>query len=149
MPAFRRILIATDGSAPSRKAVKAGVAFAKSVGASVTAYHALEAIPGYAMGDGGGLVPSAFEALEKQARAEAERHLARVAKAAKAAHVPCEAYITRPGTAYRGIVDAARKKKCGLIFMGSHGRGGFASLILGSVALKVLSHAKVPVVVYR
>lgn len=149
MPVFTNILIATDGSAQSRKAVKAGVAFAKSVGATVTACYALEVAQPYAPGDGIFLDPSAFETFEKQARAEGEKHLALVAKAAKAAHLPCEAYITRSATVYRGIIDAARRKRCDVIFTGSHGRGGLASLILGSCTQKVLSHTKLPVVVYR
>jgi nucleotide-binding universal stress UspA family protein len=52
-------------------------------------------------------------------------------------------------TAYEGIVNAAKRKKCDAIFMASHGRGGVGSLILGSVTQRVLSHSKVPVVVYR
>jgi nucleotide-binding universal stress UspA family protein len=63
--------------------------------------------------------------------------------------VPCETYITTPPTPYEGIIDAAKKKKCDLIFMASHGRGEFASLIVGSVTQKVLAHSKLPVVVYR
>jgi nucleotide-binding universal stress UspA family protein len=52
-------------------------------------------------------------------------------------------------TPYQGIIDAARKRKCDVIFMASHGRGEFASLILGSVTQKVLAKSKVPVIVYR
>jgi nucleotide-binding universal stress UspA family protein len=50
---------------------------------------------------------------------------------------------------YQGIIDAAKKQKCDVIFMASHGRGGAASLLLGSVTLKVLAHSKIPVLVFR
>ena len=70
-------------------------------------------------------------------------------KVAKAAGVSCETMMTKPSTAYQGIIDAARRRKCDVIFMASHGRGELASLILGSVTQKVLAHSKVPVLVYR
>jgi nucleotide-binding universal stress UspA family protein len=57
--------------------------------------------------------------------------------------------MSRPVTAYEGIVNAAKRKKCDAIFIASHGRGGVGSLILGSVTQRVLAHSKVPVVVYR
>jgi nucleotide-binding universal stress UspA family protein len=57
--------------------------------------------------------------------------------------------MTTPGSPWKGIVDTARRKKCGLIFMASHGRGKIATLLLGSVTQKVLAHSKIPVLVYR
>lgn len=149
MPSFRNVLIATDGSARSRRATRAGVAFAKAVGATVIAYHALELVRPHALAEGAALDPSGFEAFEEQAEARAAKHLARVAKAASAAHVRCETYLTRPVTAYLGIIDAAKRKKCDVIFMASHGRGALAALILGSVTQQVLAHSKLPVIVYR
>jgi nucleotide-binding universal stress UspA family protein len=63
--------------------------------------------------------------------------------------VPFEGLITKPPTAYEGIIDAAKKKKCDAIFMASHGRGELKTLLLGSVTQKVLSHSKLPVIVFR
>jgi nucleotide-binding universal stress UspA family protein len=57
--------------------------------------------------------------------------------------------MTKPATPAHGIVDAARKKRCDVIFMASHGRGEFAALVLGSVTQKVLARSKVPVLVFR
>jgi nucleotide-binding universal stress UspA family protein len=57
--------------------------------------------------------------------------------------------MTKPETPAEGIIAAARKRKCDVIFMASHGRGEFASLVLGSVTQKVLARSKVPVLVYR
>ena len=71
------------------------------------------------------------------------------AQACKAAGVRCETVMTTPARPYQGIVDAARKKKCDMILMSSHGRGELATLVLGSVTQKVLAHSKIPVLVYR
>ena len=57
--------------------------------------------------------------------------------------------MTKASTAYEGIVDAAKKRKCDVIFMASHGRRGLSRLMMGSVTHKVLTHSKIPVVVYR
>jgi len=144
---FKHLLLPTDGSPLAKKAVKAGIALAKEIGAKVTVYYALEAIPPYAAG--GFVPPSVLELAEAGVRKQAQKHLDEAAKIARAAAVPCELQITKPEAAYRGIVDVAKKKSCDVIFMASHGRGGLASLILGSVTLKVLAHSKIPVVVFR
>ena len=144
---FKHILIPTDGSPLSKKAVKAGVAFAKELGAKVTVYHALEVVPPYS--ERGFVPPSALEPFEAAARKQAQKYLDGAARIARAAAVPCESQISRPVTVYKGIVDTAKKKKCDVIFIASHGRGELVSLILGSVTVKVLAHSKIPVVVFR
>ena len=127
----------------ARKAVKAGIAFAKEFGAKVTTYHAVEVVPLYA--DGGFVPPSVLKQFEKQA----QKYLEEATKVAQAADVPCDSQISSPMTVYLGIIDTAKKKKCDVIFMASHGRGGLASLVLGSVTLKVLAHSKIPVMGFR
>jgi nucleotide-binding universal stress UspA family protein len=146
---FKRILIPTDGSTLSRRAAKAGIRFAKAVGARVIAYHGTETNLPYLAGDGTLIDATLIETLEKTARQRGARYVAEVAKAARAAGVACETYVTRPVTPSQGIIGAAKRKKCDAIFMASHGRGGVASLILGSVAQSVLAHSRIPVVVYR
>ena len=146
---FKSIIIPTDGSALARKAVKAGVALAKELGAKVTAYYALEAFQPYVYGDGYVIDTATIKSFEERAREVGQRYLAEVEKVAKGAGVECDTLMTKPATAYQGIIDAAKKKKCDAIFMASHGRGELASLILGSVTQKVLAHSKIPVVVYR
>ena len=146
---FRHVLIPTDGSARSRKAARAAIAFAKAMGAKVTAYHGLEMNPSYFGGDGMALDPSLLDTIEKQARKQAQKYVTDVAKAARTAGVACETYVTKPALSYEGVISAAKKRKCDVIFMASHGRGELASLILGSVTQKVLAHSKLPVVVYR
>jgi nucleotide-binding universal stress UspA family protein len=146
---FKQILIPTDGSALARKAVKAGIALAKDLGAKVTAYYALEAFQPYVYGDGYVIDTATIKSFEERAREVGQKYLAEVEKEAKAAGVECETFMTKPATAYQGIIDAAKRKKCDVIFMASHGRGELASLILGSVTQKVLAHSKIPVLVYR
>jgi nucleotide-binding universal stress UspA family protein len=146
---FKHVLVPTDGSARSRKAARAAIAFAKAVGARVTAYHALETALPYAAGEIALIDATLIETLEKNARKLGAKYVAEIAKAARASGVACATYVTKPVVSYQGIIDAARRRKCDAIFIASHGRGGFASLILGSVTQSVLAHSKIPVLVYR
>ena len=146
---FKHILIPTDGSPVSAKAVKAGVAFAKEIGARITGYCALEPIYSQIYGEGYMITGRSLALLEKRARRAAERYVAGIGKAAKAAGVPFQGHISKADSPYAGIIAAARQKHCDLIFMASHGRRGIAGLIMGSVTHKVLTHSRVPVLVYR
>jgi len=146
---FKHVLLPTDGSKTARKAIRAGIALAKRLGAKVTAYYALDAMPVYSYGDG--YLPNAalLKEFDRRAREQGEKYLAEVEKAAKAAGVRCQTYLSKPATAYQGIVAAARSQRCDVIFMASHGRGELGALLLGSVTQKVLAHTKTPVLVYR
>jgi nucleotide-binding universal stress UspA family protein len=146
---YKHILIPTDGSPLSRKAARAGIAFAKRMGAKVTAYHAIELRLPYAGAEGALMDATVIETIDRTARKQADKYVAEVAAAAKAAGVRCGTYVSRPITAHEGIIGAAKRKKCDAIFIASHGRGGVASLLLGSVTQRVLAHSKIPVVVYR
>ena len=145
---YKHILIPVDGSTISNKAAKAGVALAKSLGAKITVYAAMESMqPIYA--EGYAFDEKMLEAIESSARALAQKHVDAVVRIARAASVPCAALVTRPGTTHDGIIKAAKKQKCDLIFMASHGRSGLAKFIMGSVTQKVLAHVRLPVLVYR
>ncbi len=146
---YKRILIPTDGSAISRKAVKQGVAFAKSIGAKVIGFFSPEDYRAIMYTE---YMPAALlsqDEFETQAKKAAEKQLAAVEKTANAAGVPYESYWMISVAPWEAIVEAARKKKCDLIFMGSHGRKGLAGIVLGSTTTKVLTHSKVPVMVTR
>ncbi len=145
---FKRILIPTDGSQVARKAISAGIALAKQLGASVVGYTAVEPLEGFYY-EGGGRRLAEFKTLEERNEAQARRYLVEIEKAARTAGVVCEVVVTLTAAPYQGIIATARKKKCDLIFMSSHGRGGLASLLLGSVSQKVLAHSKIPVTIYR
>lgn len=149
MHRFRNVLIAADGSPPSRRATKAGIAFAQSLGARVTACYAVARATSVANDERVFLGGAALGAFENRERARGARHLARVAREARAARVPCDVDVVTAATVCDGIVAAARRRKCDVIFMGSHGRSRLAALVLGSVTRKVLSRTRLPVVVYR
>lgn len=146
---FNRILLPTDGSPVSHKAVKQGVALAKTLGAKVVGFFSPEDYRALLYSE---YVPPSLmseEEFQAQARKTAERHLAFVEKAASAENVGYEGFYLASGAPWEAIIAAAKKKRCNLIIMGSHGRSGLAGLVLGSQTTKVLTHSKVPVLVMR
>ena len=146
---FKHILIPTDGSPVSRKAVKAGIALAKEAGAKVTGYHAVEPVPAHLYGEGYIPDKGMIAEFERRQRAAAKKHVAALAREALKAGVPFEPVVQTSRRPYEGIVEAAKKRKCDLILMSSHGHRGFDRLMLGSVADKVIQRTTVPVLVYR
>ena len=79
----------------------------------------------------------------------AELTLGAAAHAAQAAGIACETIQVEHEHPYRAIIDTAESKGCDLIVMASHGRHGISAIVLGSVAVKVLTHSTIPVLVYR
>jgi nucleotide-binding universal stress UspA family protein len=146
---FKRILIPTDGSRVADRAVKAGVRFAREIGARVVGYYAIEPVQAYYYSDGAMTDGRLIAELDRQSKANGEKTLAAMAKLARAGRVRFDSLCDRPRTAYDGIIAATRKKKCDVIFMASHGRSGLAKLVIGSVTQKVLAQSKIPVMVYR
>jgi len=146
---FKHILIPTDGSPVSVKAVKAGIAFAKQTGARVTGYHAVEPVPTHLYGEGYVADKQMVAEFQRRALAAAKKQVEAIARDARKAGVPFEPLVQTARTPYHGIVEAAEKRKCDLIFMSSHGYRGLMRLALGSVADKVMTLSKVPVLVYR
>ncbi len=145
---FKHILIPTDGSPVSNKAVKAGIALASALGAKVTAYYAVEPMqPIYA--EGYAFDQNVIEGIEDSARQAGQKRVDAIGRMAKAAGVPFASVVGKALTAYEGIIAAAKKRKCDVIFMASHGRRGLSGIIIGSVTQKGLSHSEIPVVVYR
>ena len=145
---FKHVLIPTDGSPVSNKAAKAAIGLASALGAKVTAYCAVEELqPVYV--EGYTLDRKTIAGLEGGARKVGQKRVDAIGKIAKAAGVPFASVVTKAPAAYEGIIDAAKKQKCDVIFMASHGRRGLSKLIMGSVTQQVLTHSRIPVVVYR
>jgi nucleotide-binding universal stress UspA family protein len=144
---FKHVLIPTDGSELSKKAIEAGIAFAKEAGARVTAYYAVEK-PTTAIYGEGYRFPDGNGQAEEQ-RANGTQYMDEIGRAAKAAGVKFDSAVNEAVSPYEGIVKAARDHACDVIFMASHGRKGIARLALGSVTNSVLTHSTVPVLVYR
>ena len=146
---YKHVLMPVDGSDISRNAIKAGIAFARQLGAKMTAYHALDASRANLYGEGTVIDPIAFRAIEEREREVGAKYVAEVREAAKSAGVEFESVISRPAAHYLGIIETAEKMTCDVIFMPSHGRGELAALLLGSTTQKVLAHSKIPVLVHR
>jgi nucleotide-binding universal stress UspA family protein len=146
---FKNILIPTDGSPVAAKAIKAGVALAKEMGARVTGFYAIEPPPTHLYGEGYLADRKLVDELERRAYDIAQRSVDEITAAAKEAGVPCEGVVGKSVLPYRGIVDAAEKNKCDAVFMASNGHRGLTGLLLGSVTQKVLTHSKIPVLVFR
>ena len=145
---YRHILIPTDGSELSRRAVQHGVSLAKSVGAKVTALtvegsfnvYDVPASKVYEMS-------GSFAEHVERTKAHAEKILNSVAEEARSAGVTCETVQVEQDHPYEAIIDTAQRRGCDLIVMASHGRSGIAAIVLGSVTTKVLTHTKIPVLV--
>lgn len=146
---FKNILIPTDGTPVSIKAIEAGVKFAKVHGAKVTGlFAAPSATPvvyhnflpvGYS-------TPAAHaKAIEKTAA----KYLGVIEAAAKKAGLRCEVVHQTSDFPADTIIEIAQKKRCDCIFMASHSRKGIAGVLLGSQTHKVVTNATVTVVVYR
>jgi nucleotide-binding universal stress UspA family protein len=146
---FKHILIPTDGSSVSAKAVKAGIALAKEAGAKVTGYYAVEPVPARLYGEGYVVDRQSVAEFERRMREHAKKQVAAIERAARKAGVAFEPVVETARTPYHGIVETAKKRDCDLIFMASHGRTGVMRMALGSVADKVMTLSKVPVMVYR
>lgn len=146
---FKHILLPTDGSSLSLRAAKAAVRYARANGAHITAFHA---VPMYHPDISGDFIPVNFVSLAeftKQVNAKADKYLGQVKQLADAAKVRCAATRASSDAPHEAIIKAAKANKCDLIFMASHGRRGLKGLLIGSETAKVLTHCKLPVLVYR
>lgn len=146
---FKHILVPTDGSTLSLRAAKNAVRFAKVHGARITAFYAA---PDYHPNIAGDYLPANFVPLgvyQKQIKTTAGKYLAQIKKLAAVAGVACSGLYVSDDSPHDAIIKAAKQHKCDLIFMASHGRSGIAGLLIGSETNKVLTHCKLPVLVYR
>ncbi|HZP66375.1 MAG TPA: universal stress protein [Rudaea sp.] len=144
---YKHILLPTDGTKLSEKSVKQGVRMAKSLGARVTALHVVPKFHTFTYQMD--MLESTRDGYETEAVARAKTYLDYVRKVASAADVPCDAMYAISDQPFKEIIKAAGKKDCDLILMASHGRRGLEGFLLGSETQKVLTHSRVPVLVYR
>jgi nucleotide-binding universal stress UspA family protein len=146
---YQRILVTTDGTSLSRKAVKAATALAAATGADLVALHV---VPRYPVAYFEGALSFSAEDIGRVEAQWAERGQAMVDQAvaaAQSAGVKARPAIVRSDRVAESIVSAARKHKCDLVVMASHGRKGLTRLLLGSETQHVLTHSSVPVLVLR
>jgi nucleotide-binding universal stress UspA family protein len=146
---YKHILIPTDGSKFSARAVEHGVAVAKATGASVTGLFVAPAPTPLVFE---GLLPVAYMQPEEHAELTeriAAKYLAAIASAAANSGVAFEGVTVAGEYPAEAILEQARKRKCDLIVMASHGRRGISALLLGSETQKVLTHSPIPVLVIK
>ena len=146
---YKRILIATDGSPLSDKAVASGLALARLSSAKVVA---LKVIPRYPRNyfEGGLPIDSAdIERVEKQWSDAAQTLVDTVRNMGEGEGVEVKAVLAKSDLVAEAIIAAAKKHKCDLIVMASHGRKGIKRLLLGSETQHVLTHSHIPVLVLR
>ncbi|XVJ70277.1 MAG: universal stress protein [Rhizobacter sp.] len=143
---FQRILVPTDGSELSAKAVNTALELAKQLGSHVYALSVKEPFPYSAISEIQSPSPQVF--MDAQERL-AQKRVQTVLDACKAAQVPCQAHTVEADHPWEAIHDHAKKHECDLIVMASHGRRGMSAMLLGSETQKVLTHSKVPVLVVR
>ena len=143
---YKQILIPTDGSEITVRAIEAGVGLAKALGAEVRTLCVKEPFPYGAVAEMQPTPPQEF--FDAQER-NAARHVRTVIEACDAAGVVCHGETIDGIQPWEAIVDHAEKTGCDLLVMGSHGRSGFASLFLGSETQDVLKHTTIPVLIVR
>ena len=146
---FENILIPTDGSPLSQKAVMQGVALAKSVGARVTALFAAPPATPIIYRNSLPVGYTTPEEHEQIIRKTAAQNLAFVERAAKKEGVPCEAVQVTSDFPEDDILKVAKEKGCDLIVMATQGQSGLRGVLIGSVTQRVLAKAAIPVMVLR
>jgi nucleotide-binding universal stress UspA family protein len=143
---YQRILVPTDGSEITGRAVATAIGLAKAVGAEIHTLCVKEPFPYGAVAEMQPTPPQEF--FDAQERSAA-RHVQAVADACGSAGVRCQTETVEGLQPWEAIVEHAVQQHCDLVVMGSHGRSGLASLLLGSETQDVLKHCKIPVLIVR
>ena len=144
---FKSILIPTDGSERAEKSISQGVALAKALNARVVGFYAIPAY--HLMTFSTEMIAGTPEEYERDATLRGNKYLAQIEEAARAVGVPCESFQATAAHPYEAIIKAAESKNCDAIAMASHGRRGVQGMLLASQTNLVLTHSKIPVVVFR
>jgi nucleotide-binding universal stress UspA family protein len=146
---YKHILVPTDGSELSDKAIDAAIDFARETGARVTGFTAVPEyrVPGNAELIGRRAV--SMEQHEQDSRRLAQEILGRLAERARFAGIDFDTDYVQSDQPHEAIVQAAARHGCDLIFMASHGRRGISALIHGSQTREVLTHSAIPTLVFR
>ena len=144
---FTHVLIPTDGSELSQRASADGIRFAKEMRARITG---ISVIPKFrVLAYEAGLADDTKDHFLAESRVRAEKHLATLKRAAEEEGVSCDTVIEASDEVDDAIVRTAEAKGCDVILMASRGRRGVLSLLLGSATQKVLTHTKIPVLVFH
>ena len=144
---FKHLLLPTDGSEASQATLLEGVRLAKELNARITG---ISVVPEFhVLTFNTMMIEDTREVFIAESRSQALKYLAVLNQAANESGVPCETEVVLGDHPYEAILRACESKGCDLIVMASHGRRGVQALLVGSETQKVLTHSKVPVLVYR
>ena len=146
---YERILVATDGSPLSDKAVGHAMDLAKLTGANLIALKVIPRYPRSYLEGGATVEVSEIKRIEAQWADQAQAVLNKIKADGKAVGVSVKTSIAKSDLIAESIIAAAEKQNADLIIMASHGRKGIKRLLLGSETQHVLTHSKVPVLVLR
>ncbi|MGP1628459.1 MAG: universal stress protein [Giesbergeria sp.] len=146
---YQRILVATDGSELSNKAVQSATELAVSLGATLVALKVVPRYPRSYMEGGLPVDLKDIKHIEAQWTAAAQDLVDGIKIQASAQGVTVKAVVAKSDLVAEAVIAAAKKHKCDLIVMASHGRKGIKRLLLGSETQHVLTHSHIPVLVLR
>jgi nucleotide-binding universal stress UspA family protein len=146
---YERILVATDGSKLSKKAVTSAISLAAMCGAELVALKVVPRYPQSYFEGGIAMQAGEVQKVEKQWADEGQTVVDAVAKAAALKGVKTKALTVKSDVVSDALIAAAKKHQCDLIVMASHGRKGIKRLLLGSETQHVLTHASIPVLVLK
>lgn len=146
---FRHLLVPTDGSELSEQAIGKAVSFANEAKARITFFFAVPDMESSVYGEAALVRTLDPQLLDQVLNERAREILTRAEAAAEVAGVPSISACAVAAEPYEAIIAAAARHDCDLILMASHGRRGVKGLLLGSQTQKVLTHSKIPVLVYR
>lgn len=147
---YKHIMLPVDGAELSVKAVDECFAFARSIGAKVTAIHVVPHVNLHVpVGFTSDLVKDLEQQREEEYVKSGQKMLTDLEAGARSNGVECENLVVVGDNPYEEIIDNAEKRDCDLIMMASHGRRGLDAVLLGSETVKVLTHTKIPVLVVR
>jgi len=146
---YTRILVATDGSKLSKKAVTTAIDLAAVCGAELVALKVVPRYPQSYFEGGIAMQASEVAAVEKKWADEGQTVVDAVKKAALSKGVTTKAVTVKSDVVSDALLAAAKKHQCDLIVMASHGRKGIKRLLLGSETQHVLTHSTIPVLVLK
>jgi nucleotide-binding universal stress UspA family protein len=146
---YKHLLVATDGSKLSEKAVAHALAMSRALGAKLTAFYASPDYPSPMYSEASIYIPMKRKEYAAMCKVEADKVMEPIAAKAKSAGIQFTAVHSIAAVPWQAILAAAKRNKCDGIVMASHGRRGVSALLLGSETQKVLTHTKLPVIVVR
>ena len=143
---FKKILVPTDGSVLSLKAIEGAIDYVKAGGGRLIGISVIEPYPYYMVSEAAAVAASSLAEFAEQF---AQENLDAFVKLASSAGVEYETALATDPSPWSAIVQTAEARVCDASFMASHGRKGLDAVLLGSQTQKVLVHTKIPVLVYR